>query len=43
MAAWMGGQLEEEKIPVYVYGYGWVPLQLTWNYHNVVNWLYSNI
>ena len=24
----------------YMYMYGWVPLLLTWNYHNIVNWLY---
>ena len=23
-----------------IYIYGWVPLLLTWNYHNIVNWLY---
>lgn len=22
---------------------GWVPLLSTWNYHDIVNWLYSNI
>ena len=22
--------------------YGWVPLVSTWNYHNIVNGLYSN-
>ena len=22
--------------------HGWVPLLFTWNYHNVVNWLYAN-
>ena len=27
----------------YMYMYGWVPLLCTWNYHNVVKWLYSNI
>ena len=27
----------------YVYIYGWVPLLSTQNYHNTVNWLYSNI
>ena len=26
-----------------VYIYGWVPLLSTWNYHNTVNWLYSNM
>ena len=25
----------------YVYMYGWVPLLSIWNYHSVVNWLYS--
>ena len=23
--------------------YGWVPLLSTWNYHNIVNWLYSKV
>ena len=23
--------------------YGWVPLLSTWNYHNIVYWIYSNI
>ena len=27
----------------YMYMYGWIPLLSTWNYHNIVNWLYSNI
>ena len=27
----------------YVYLYAWGPLLCTWNYHNIVNWLYSNI
>ena len=27
----------------YMYMYGWVPLLSTWNYPNIVNWLYSNI
>ena len=36
MAAWMGGQLEENGYP---YMYDWVPLLFTWNYHNVANWL----
>ena len=27
----------------YVYIYGWLSLLSTWNYHNIVNWLYSNI
>ena len=24
----------------YIYMYGWAPLLSTWNYHNIVNWLY---
>ena len=24
----------------YMCKYGWVPLLFTWNYHNIVNWLY---
>ena len=23
--------------------YGWVPLPSTWNYHNIVNWLFSSV
>ena len=26
----------------YMYMYGWIPLLSTWNYHNIVNRLYSN-
>ena len=26
----------------YMYIYGWVLLLFTWNYHNIVNWLYPN-
>ena len=26
----------------YMYMYGWVPLLSTWNFHNIVNWLYSS-
>ena len=26
----------------YMYMYGWVPSLITWNYHNIVNWLYPN-
>ena len=36
---WMGGEFGRNG---YMYMYGWVPLLLTWNYHNIVNWLYSN-
>ena len=34
VAVWM-----EENGDMYMYGY----LLCTWNYHNIVNWLYSNI
>ena len=27
----------------YIYTYGWVPFLFTWNYHSIVNWLYSNM
>ena len=27
----------------YMYMCSWIPLLSTWNYHNIVNWLYSNI
>ena len=37
MAAWMGGDFGGEWI------FGWVPSLSTWNYHNIVNQLYSNI
>ena len=36
VAAWKGGEFGEDG---YMYVYGWVPLLLTWNYHNIVNWL----
>ena len=35
LTAWMGEN-------VYTNMYGWVPLLSIWNYHNIVNWLYSN-
>ena len=25
----------------YMYMYGWVPSLFTWNYHNIVNWLFA--
>ena len=40
MAAWMGREFGEEA---YMYMYGWVLLLSTWTYHNIANWLYSNI
>ena len=36
---WEGSLGENE----YMYMYGWVALLCTWNYHNIVNRLYSNI
>ena len=33
------GRLGEDG---YMYMYGWVPWLFTWNYHNIVNWLYPN-
>ena len=33
---------EENLENGYMYIYGWVPLPSTWNFHNVVNWLYPN-
>ena len=27
----------------YMYMYGWVPSLFTWNYHNIVNQVYSNM
>ena len=38
--AWMGGRLGENW---YMYMYGWVPLLFTWNYCNIVNWLFSSV
>ena len=38
-AAWMGRGVGETG---YTYMYGWVPLLLTWSYHNIVTGLYSN-
>ena len=35
----MGGEFGENG---YMYMNGRVPLQSTWNYHNIVNQLYSN-
>ena len=40
VAAWMGEELGKNG---YMYMYSWVTLLHTWNYHNIVNWLYSNI
>ena len=45
---WEGRLGENGYIYIYMYVicmyvYGWVPLLSTWNYHNSVNWLYSNI
>ena len=39
VSAWMDRNLEENG---YMCVYGWVPLLLPWNYHNIVNWLYPN-
>ena len=35
----MGGEFGEDG---YTYIYDWVPSLSTWNYHNIVNWLYPN-
>ena len=35
-AAWKGGVWGRMDM------YGWVPSLFSWNYHNIVNWLYSN-
>ena len=37
VVGWMGGQSGGEWVCEYV----WVPLLSTWNYHNIVNRLYS--
>lgn len=39
-AVWMGVGFGGEWIQIYIYG--WVPLLLTWNYHNIDNQLYPN-
>ena len=39
-ATWVGGSLWENG---YVYLCSWIPFLSTWNYHNMANWLYSNI
>ena len=39
VAAWVGGVLGENG---YICMYGWVPLLVTGNYHNIAKWLYSN-
>ena len=38
--AWMGAGLGENG---YVYVYDWVPLLLTWNCHNIIDWLFSSV
>ena len=40
VATWMGEEFGENG---YMYMYGWILLLSTWNYHSIVNWLYSNI
>ena len=40
VAAWMWGEFGKNE---YMYMYGWVPLLFTWNLHNIVNQLYSNV
>ena len=27
----------------YIFMYGWVPLPHTWNYHNIIYWLFSSV
>ena len=39
VAAWMGGELGEEWIHVYLL---LSPFTVYLNYHNIVNWLYTN-
>ena len=39
VVAWMGGDFVGKE---YMYVSGWVPLLFTWNYDNIVNWLYPN-
>ena len=39
VAVWMGEFLGKNQ---YMYTYDWIPSVFTWNYHNVVNWLYPN-
>ena len=39
---WQPGQEGSLGKNGYMYMYGWVALLSTWNYHNIVNWLYSS-
>ena len=38
VAAWMKGEFGGE----WIYEYVWLSLLFTWNYHNIVNWLYPS-
>ena len=40
---WQPGWEESLGENGYMYMYGWVSLLSTWNYHDIVNWLYSKI
>ena len=40
VATWVGGEFMRQWI---MYLCSWIPFLSTWNYHNIVNWLYSNI
>ena len=40
---WQPGQKGNLGENGYMYMYGWVLLLFTWNYQNIVNWLYFNI
>ena len=36
------GWEEDLRKSGYMHMYGWVPSLFTWNYHNIINWLYPN-
>ena len=40
---WQPGWEESLGENGYMYMYGWVSLLSTWNYHDIISWLYSNI
>ena len=43
VVTWMGGEFSGGGNGYgYIYMYGWAPLLLIWNYHNIATWLYPN-
>ena len=39
---WQPGQEVSLGENEYKFMYAWVPSLFTWNYHNIINWLYLN-